>query len=483
MSQNYRQSLHKITCVKANKILLFIFVFTIGVMPSVVLAGPHLPGQKTSAPTTVSQSPVTNSVTTNVNKAKVNSPISNSSLGTKSLSNKIYNKPQTNAGASSANLPSVQDNKKIPATTAAKAATNNITSKVGNVLKGKAINLVTAKEKSFVIDYNSYLVNKNGLKIKFYLTADNALLVAFIKNYNGKDYILNKVKVTGNNYTIDPLNIYSQEILKIRSFDKNTISIDIEDIGCPADFPNCFITSQLPSEIKSYKNGSYQYFYTGGLIDSSTVAKQFFDKKTNLDKTVVAFLQNKLGFLPPIDAYTYVYQYNPGITSAAGATNLFTIMYHPGNKITSDTVNQLTKGEPHEMTHIFLRNVNISGGSANFRWIEEGLASYMERLLTFMPKQLTCTDNGWSEDGGQTINPYTNYTNNSTNYSYKSHECFWQHIKDNYGENAIKKIGQALNNTRLAYPPQEKRFIHDIVNPVVGTDLSGLVQTRYGYSE
>jgi len=459
----------------ANKFFVLFLALLIGALPTASFAiGPHLPGQKTATPVSASQ-PVAN-VVINATAPKANSPISNTGSNTKSLSNKIYH-PETNQGVSSANLPSVQDSKKTPATTAAQAAANSVGNKVGGILSGKAINLATTKEKSFVIDYNSYLVNKNGLKIKFYLTADNALLVSFVKNYNGKDYILNKVKVSSNNYSINPQNIYSNEFVIIRSFDKNNISLETKDTSCPTDFPNCFINN-YQANTKIYKNGAYQYLYPSALGESTAIIQQYFNKKTNLDKNSVAFLQNKLGFNPPVDTFANVYYYEQGVSAPANATTLFTIQYNPPVQITSESINNLQNGNTHELTHIFLKNINIS---SNYRWAEEGLAEYTRHLELQGYIPLICNESGWTSDNTPGSNtPYLNYNNLS---NYQGFECFWKYIKDNYGENAIKKIGQALNNTRLVYPPQEKRFIHDIVNPALGTDLSSLVQARYGYSE
>jgi len=175
----------------------------------------------------------------------------------------------------------------------------------------------------------------------------------------------------------------------------------------------------------------------------------------------------------------------------------FSIINRRAEQITQEEVNNYQYGNTHEFVHLFFSGTPIIRG-----WFEEGLADYMENTQQGN-KNLFCRESGW-ETGYYDYNG--NFVSNSglISYSdftiipevtaefydslnlasyYTSAECFWIHVKDIYGKEAIENIAKTWHNTRKILPPKEKYLIRDIVNPVLGASLSSLVYERYNYIE
>jgi len=145
----------------------------------------------------------------------------------------------------------------------------------------------------------------------------------------------------------------------------------------------------------------------------------------------------------------------------------------------------------HELTHLFLGDVPMPG------WLNEGLATITQttaRTNYYNDLNIDCRDAGWyGMDFYGTVQevPYQNLMVYDTNvpgiYYYYTGMCFWDYIESTYGAQAVQQIVQAT----VAYrdpvyngcTPEtlSTYFIQDIVNPVLGTDISLVTQARFGF--
>jgi hypothetical protein len=145
----------------------------------------------------------------------------------------------------------------------------------------------------------------------------------------------------------------------------------------------------------------------------------------------------------------------------------------------------------HELTHLFLGDVPMPS------WLNEGLATIAQttaRTNYYNDLNIECREAGWyGTDYYGTLQevPYQNLMVYDTNvpgiYYYYTGMCFWDYIESTYGTQAVQHIIQAT----VAYrdpvyngcTPEtlSTYFIQDIVNPVLGTDISPVTQARWGF--
>ncbi len=150
----------------------------------------------------------------------------------------------------------------------------------------------------------------------------------------------------------------------------------------------------------------------------------------------------------------------------------------------------------HEMTHLFVQRTPIP------YWLNEGLASYVddpERANVHYLRNRRCSAQGWVdlvryEDGTlayEKTYPFVNLTVppekasvDTTSYPARTHYywtgmCFWDYLESTYGHQTFQRVVQALaarRDSTVCVP-----FLKDIVNPIVGTDLSIVTQPRFGF--
>lgn len=343
--------------------------------------------------------------------------------------------------------------------------------------------------KNFDVDYCTHFINSNGLKYYFeYLSGDNPSLVVYtVRQFQGKDYVFytfNKITSLPNVFALG--SAYSQEQLAVNSFDSKHINLDIED-NCIDTHPFCNSFSFLSS------NGAIVYYLDPSLFVSEQVKNNYVAKRKMFDTNSFNFLKDYLGFLPPVDNVYSFYFYAPDGGNNGSAYGYVTKHYY-SKKVEQAFVDNLVYGNTHEFTHVFL--TNFMQTVSDIHWFEEGFASYMADLNDYGSVSgvgLKCFDEGYRYGMGALVgysdfykepDPGAGFDSplNLSSY-YTSGECFWVYISETYGEAMVKAILGKLNSLRFEIPPKYHLFIKDIVNPVVGTDLTNLVKTRYNYTD
>lgn len=153
--------------------------------------------------------------------------------------------------------------------------------------------------------------------------------------------------------------------------------------------------------------------------------------------------------------------------------------------------------DPHEVTHIFLSQTVIPG------WFNEGLATYMEDTKRSNSNMQFGTECLFDENkfvsyyyGEREEIPFMNLTNDHYDpsvpgiYYYFTASCFWVYLDEHYGQEAIQQIVQSLITNRdpvFQGCPIDTRpdvyFIRDIVTPVLGEDITPVLQRMFGLND
>lgn len=202
-----------------------------------------------------------------------------------------------------------------------------------------------------------------------------------------------------------------------------------------------------------------------------------------------------------------------------------TIMYvlNSGQPSAGDWVISLPTTEaalPHELDHVYLRNTPIT------HWFNEGHAVFVQQLIysnygapllsrdaavtaeTVYVNNLSewsgpaansshytviCTDAGHTTSLNiHDFRAYSNFSKepdsnaaydspNVTGNYYGSGECFWAYVVKNYGLAGFRAINAKLYEARSQH--RTARFIRDIVNPALGTDLLPFVREKFSYQD
>ena len=145
----------------------------------------------------------------------------------------------------------------------------------------------------------------------------------------------------------------------------------------------------------------------------------------------------------------------------------------------------------HELTHLILGEVPMPG------WLNEGLATYMQdsgRSGYGRSQPVECREHGWygrDFDGVVREVPFQDLMIYDPDvhgiYYYYTAMCFWEYLEDQYGTGAIQEI---LRETAAYRDPgfngctsmrMSVLFIDDIVNPVLGTDISPVTLDKWGF--
>ena len=152
--------------------------------------------------------------------------------------------------------------------------------------------------------------------------------------------------------------------------------------------------------------------------------------------------------------------------------------------------------DAHELTHVFMGNTPLP------TWMDEGLATYMdepERSDAAHAKYFSCSPEGWVDwvyysDGSlheKVTYPFVDLSVplheaavDESAYSAQSHYyrtgmCFWDYVECNFGHEAFQRVIQALDAQRGNQGCLP--FLSEIVNPVLGADISTETQARFGF--
>lgn len=147
----------------------------------------------------------------------------------------------------------------------------------------------------------------------------------------------------------------------------------------------------------------------------------------------------------------------------------------------------------HELTHVVLGDTPLGG------FLNEGLATWMQITERSNGQNgnsdVTCGDDSWYgydiASGTDTWIPYSNLSTFDPDapgiYAYYTGECFWNWLENTYGTEKVIEVVQAAralhdtevyNGCRPGGPPV--LFIRDIVNPIIGEDVSVVTEPMFG---
>jgi hypothetical protein len=133
-------------------------------------------------------------------------------------------------------------------------------------------------------------------------------------------------------------------------------------------------------------------------------------------------------------------------------------------------------------------------------WLNEGLATFMEspervNYHTSFPTTCLFDENKFVSynSGGREEIPFLNLMNDQYDSSvpgihyYFTASCFWVYLDEHYGHEAIQQIAQGLvahHDSVFRGCPIDTRpdvyFIRDIVTPVLGEDITPILQQMFG---
>ncbi len=142
-------------------------------------------------------------------------------------------------------------------------------------------------------------------------------------------------------------------------------------------------------------------------------------------------------------------------------------------------------GNNHEMTHVLVHNLPLP------LMLNEGLATYMESSRRANDKKeisndLYCFDKTMripSFSGGPVVMdllPLQHFKIGGDTpeiYFYYSAYCFWDYLERTYGHAILQKVIEKLVENRCK---KGVHFVKDILNPVVGEDISAYLYERWG---
>ena len=147
----------------------------------------------------------------------------------------------------------------------------------------------------------------------------------------------------------------------------------------------------------------------------------------------------------------------------------------------------------HELTHFMLGNTPMP------HWLNEGLAQYMEadtRSNYIEPPEVQCYEASFysyaHDKWEKQERPYVNLTANDPSvpelYYYYTGFCLWDYLESRYGQRTLQKVVQETVYYRdpkydTCSGAGDVLFIRDIVNPIIGEDITPITQVRWGFDE
>jgi hypothetical protein len=317
---------------------------------------------------------------------------------------------------------------------------------------------------------------QDGADFSLFEITENSLI-----DVTGEVTPANNLDVTHNNQLTDQLFV---EFLATPN--------NVPGVLYPEDFP----LSQDPPDVLKYNNN----YWVKAPLSHELVANLAIWENQNC----LAAMTSYLGIQEP----SWIFQDYPLVDESSlvpgsylyGAGISFPMTESEFNFLLNETVNDFDLWQrakngdcanAHELTHLVLGAPPMPG------WLNEGLATYLESPLRLGPDYLSpieCRIDGWfgaSFEGPDGFFPYENLIEYDPAiygiYYYRSAMCFWDFIEESYGQAALQQIVQAVipyadekyvGCSDAIYNPL---FIRDIVNPIVGEDVSAITLERWGF--
>lgn len=135
----------------------------------------------------------------------------------------------------------------------------------------------------------------------------------------------------------------------------------------------------------------------------------------------------------------------------------------------------------HEFVHVFVGHLQLLPD-----WANEGIAEYTQKHIQNGSKDhFECRDDGWYGkdfwgDNKEKQFPFSDLdTELYENGGYRTALCFWEFVDTNYGRESIPKIFQ-LFDRRIQENTFRGNFVDEILVPVLGEEIRGILREKYG---
>jgi len=247
------------------------------------------------------------------------------------------------------------------------------------------------------------------------------------------------------------------------------------------------------------RNGYINYYFDPTVFALTDVMNMYVRHMITLQRKSYDFVVRFLGHGPSRDM-DFVVLSSDGKENSTFADSKKFVAYLK-EKIKYENLKNLQFGLTGQFVLIFL-----AGDAVSSSWLAQGLASYVDNTYKYSPlgiKWVYCKDDGWEQGTynmetkiGSSNGVLVKYSDfnltpqsekeandpTGTNGFVRSGECFWDYVISKYG---IEKFRSIVYEWVIAQetPSKKKLLIKDIINPVVGDDLSQLVKDRYNYTE
>lgn len=300
---------------------------------------------------------------------------------------------------------------------------------------------------------------------------------------------------------------YKKELIPV--IVKNNQPKPTDASKCAENNYSAIINTNFESKkVYSFYDGLIKYYFDTRLFSDEETKNQYICKRAMLTHKSFKILEEYLGFTPTYEEIDIIsVPAAPGNRGAFGGGNRINNYYE--DIINKQYLTDLSFGDIHELVHVFFSETNVERS-----WFEEGLADFMQFFEQYgknvMLSNATatsssgyyCRNNGWengyhsSDDSFHSnsgLIPYSDFSIspetttefydplNKSSY-YRSAECLWGYIEENFGSEGIKKITKEWNKHRNS-EVEKKWLIKDIINPILGTNLNNLIKERYNYIE
>jgi len=261
------------------------------------------------------------------------------------------------------------------------------------------------------------------------------------------------------------------------------------------------LTDATYSDRKVYtvKNGFITYYFDPNLFPTTDVLNMYVRHTMVLQKKSYDYVVRFLGFDPQKNI-DFAILSSDGQESTTNADAKKFVAYLK-EQIKYENLKNLQFGLTGQFVLIFL-----AGESVDTSWLGQGLASYVDNTAKYAPLNVNwvyCRTNGWEQAildpntkkvvASGTLVSYSDFTvspktgpeatyQTGVNGYVHSGECFWDYVIYKYGMDKFKQI--VLEWKDAQFDPKIKKFlVKDIINGVVGEDLSKLLKDRYNYVE
>lgn len=251
--------------------------------------------------------------------------------------------------------------------------------------------------------------------------------------------------------------------------------------------------------IYTAKNGFITYYFDPTLFPTTDGLNMYVRHTMMLQKKSYDYVVRFLGVDPQKNIDFAILSSDGQDSTTVADANKF--VAYLKEQIKYENLKNLQFGVTGQLVLIFL-----AGDAVNTSWLGQGLASYVDNTAKYGPlnvKWVYCKDKGWEQaifdqttktvvSSGTLIN-YSDFTvapktgpeatySTGTNGYIHSGECFWEYVIDKYGMDKFKEIIVEWKDAQ-SDPKTKKLLVKDIINGVVGEDMSQLLKDRYNYVE